>query len=234
MVKRVQREISEMIKLIGRPDVLSLQSFQNPFVQAQAEEYILYTNTNPSPILSKGMGPVPVGRYVDVRYSSITRVCLPSDRAREANVSQECFDIRFISWNQSIGRRTRSAIAGTESMVFFQGAWYDLEVRGPRGMGAYIQLEVTALGGTTIRRKNSCSGNLTVGTLDYSNNPPYSQIIKSDCVSIFASAPRRARRGATSIHRYGFHEYFVPEIRNGTTYLIYRRSSSWTGADFVD
>ncbi|MCY4224641.1 MAG: hypothetical protein OXF06_07370 [Bacteroidetes bacterium] len=229
----VHREISQMIKLIGRPDVLSLQSFKNPFVQAQAAEFISYAKTKSSPILGKGMGPVPVGRYVDVEYSDITRICLPSDRAREANVSQECFDMRFAFWNQSIGRRTRSAIAGTESMVFFQGSWRDLEDEGPRGMGAYLQLEVNASGGHSIRR-STCSGTLTVGALDYSNNPPYSQIINSDCKSVFASAPRKARRGALSTHRYGFHEYFVPENRNGTTYLIYRPSSSWNGAVIVN
>ena len=231
--QEMEREVLDFIKLMGRPEDMSSISFKNPFIQAQADEFVLAAKSASSSQRNKSFGDLPTGRYLDTKESGIHTVCLPSERASEANLSQRCYSIKFIYWNQSTHTKRRRALGGTEVMVLFQGAWYDLERQGPSGLGSRIMLEVSASGGHSTRMA-TCTGRLRVGNLDYSKNPPYSQFLTTDCESIMVVANRRSRRGTTSAHRVGFIDHFIPRVVNGRTYLIYSPSSSWVDAQIVN
>ena len=204
------------------PELLSAQSFLNPFVQSQADDFVLVAKSFVPSQNSESFGPVPTGRYVDVSYTKITTVCLPS-RHVVANVSRRCYSVRFINWNQSTGRSRRRAVAGTESWVYFENKWHDLDYKGPPGLETRLRLEIDVKGGSSGSSEDDCNGQLRVGTLDYSKNPPYSQFLEYErCTSVTATTYRRARRGATSKHYHGFTKYFYPDFINGKNYLFYR------------
>ncbi len=120
--QEVERELSKFYSMIGTPELLLTQSFKNPFIQSQVHEFVLAAKSFMPSQNSESFGPVPTGRYVDVeRLRTTYTVCLPSNQASAANLSQRCYTVRFINWNQSTGRGSRRrAIAGTESEVFFQ------------------------------------------------------------------------------------------------------------------
>ena len=227
--QEVERELSEFFSLIGRPDVLSTQSFKNPFIQSQTNEFINAAKSASSFQHDENSGIVYSNRYMNTHVTGTSTVCLPSSRAREAGLSQWCYSVKFRYWNQSTHTKRRRALAGIEPMVSIQGRWVDLADEGPPGLGARLRLRVQAEGGHS-RRTAECYGSLSVGTLDYSNNPPYSYISERSCNNISVVANRKPRRGAVSWHRYGFHEYFAPvTLIDGETYLMYSNSGSWEG-----
>ena len=221
--QEVERELSKFYSLIGMPELLSTQSFLNPFVQSQADEFVLAAKSFTPSQNSESLGPVPTGRYVDVSHTENRRVCLPSEHVG-TNVSKRCYTVRFINWNQSTGRRSRRrAVAGTESWVYFENTWYDLDYKAPPGLETRLRLELEVKGEGTWSSEDDCNGQLRVGTLDYSKNPPYSQLFEHErCTSVTASAYRSPGKGATSEHGYGFTDHFFPYVIDGKTYLIYR------------
>ena len=228
--QEVERELSKFYSLIGMPELLSTQSFLNPFVQSQADEFVLAAKSFTPSQNSESLGPVPTGRYVDVSQTGNKTVCLPSEHVL-TDVSRRCYSVRFINWNQSIGRSRRRAVAGTESKVYFENTWYDLDYKAPPGLETRLRLKIEVRGGTSWRSRDYCNGQLKVGTLDYSKNPPYSQFFEYErCTSVTATTYRRARTGATSTHYYGFKEYFYPEFVYEKFYLFYR-SFDW--GDFL-
>ena len=224
--QEVERELSKFYSLIGMPELLSTQSFLNPFVQSQADEFVLAAKSFTPSQNSESLGPVPTGRYVDVYRTRNTTVCLPSKHV-VANVSRRCYSVGFFNWNQSTGSRSRRrAVAGTESRVYFQNDWYDLDYKAPPGLETRLRLELEVKGGSWSS-KDDCNGQLKMGTLDYSKNPPYSQFLEYErCTSVTATTYRRARRGATSTHHHGFKEYFYLEFVYEKFYLFYR-SVDW-------
>lgn len=232
----VERELSEFVSLIGRPDVLSTKSFKNPFIQSQATEYI-NTAYESDPLLQHGKasGISLNYKHMDTTSSEISTVCLPSDRAEEADLSQWCYSVKFRYWNQSTHTKKRRARAGTEPMVSLDGVWVRLVDEGPPGLGSRLRLRVSAKGGHSTKTA-TCHGTLSVGSLDYSKNPPYSSILVTNCNSITVVANRKKRRGAESWHRHGFHEYYDPvTVVNGETqktYLMYSPSKFWDGKEF--
>ncbi len=222
--REVERELSKFYSLIGMPELLSTQSFKNPFIQSQADEFVLAAKSFTPSQNSESFGPVPTGRHVNVSYTKITTVCLPSEHAG-TDVSRRCYSVRFINWNQSIGRGRsgRRAFAGTESQVYFENKWRDLDYQGPPGLETRLRLDVEVKGGGSWSSKDECDGQLRVGILDYSKNPPYSQLFEHErCTSVTANAYRSPGKGATSYHDYGFTDHFFPYVINGKTYLIYR------------
>ncbi len=89
-------------------------------------------------------------------------ICLPSDYASQVNLSQRCYEVRSKNWNQSVGKRrsSRRAIAGTETEVFFNNQWEDLDYGGPPGLAARLKLGVTAWGGGSWSTTDTCEGSL--------------------------------------------------------------------------
>lgn len=227
--QEVQRELSRFYSLIEAPEELSQQSFKNPFIQSQADDLITAAKSS-SQDQHKSL--TVANNYRDTHFTGeVGTVCLPSVQASEANVSQYCYGVGFQYWNQSTSTKRRRAIGGTDTRVSFQGVWYDSASQWPPGFGARIRLEVSARGGHS-ERTATCIGDLAVGSIDYSNNPPYSQtLVQNSCSSISVVANRKPRRGAKSSHRYGFHDYFTPqESADGTIYLVYSYSGNWSGS----
>ncbi len=222
--QEVERELSKFYSLIGMPELLSAQSFLNPFVQSQADEFVLAAKSFVPSQNSESLGPVPIGRYVDVIRTRNTTVCLPS-RHVVANVSRRCYSVGFFNWNQSTGSRSRRrAVAGTESWVYFENDWYDLDYKSPPGLDTRLHMTLSVNGGSSSwGSADTCSGHLKVGSLDYSKNPPYSQFLEDKrCTSITATTYRRRGRGASSTHSQAFREYFTPVTIDGKVYLIHR------------
>ncbi len=227
--QEVERELSKFFSLIGRPEILFKQSFKNPFIQSQVDDFANTAKSSFSFQHGKSSEIMSNSSYMNTHETGTSTVCLPSSRAREANLSQWCYTVKFRYWNQSTHTRRRRALAGIEPMVLYQGRWVDLADEGPPGLGSRLRLRVSAQGGHS-KRTETCYGSLSVGTLDYSNNPPYSYLSERNCNSIMVVANRKPRRGAVSWHRYGFHEYFATvTVISGKTYLMYSNSASWEG-----
>lgn len=231
--QEVEREYSRFYSHIGRPeDMFNKNSFKNPFIQSQADEFVSAAKFASPSQEGENFKIMSRGKYRDSDETAPKTVCLPSSRAREANLSQWCYSVKFLYWNESTHTRRRRALAGIETMVLFQDEWYDLAQKGPPGLGERLRLKVSARGGHS-ERTDTCIASLLPGTLDYSNNPPYSGFIGTGCNSVNVVANRKPRRGAASTHTIGFHEYFTPETRNGTVYLMYSYSGSWNGGTYT-
>jgi len=215
----VVNELSTFHRYFEEPDFLDPLSFHNPHIKLDVE------NLKNEDLLKV---PPESARYVTREDLTGYTVCLPTSRSDEAGIPAQCFNVKFVLWNQSTSTKKRRAHAGIETFVELPGGRWVSSDRGPLGFGTRIRLSVTAQGGHS-ERTASCYGHLQVGDLNLSVNPPYTFMRSSQsCHSIAVMANRKPGRGATSENSIGFEDYFSPVVLdNGRKYLVYSHRGNW-------
>jgi len=220
----VEKELATYHRYYDEPELLDPLSFHNPQIKFDVEN------------LKNGdlfKAPPSTAKYVTREELTGYSVCLPTPRSGEAGIPTQCYQVKFLLWNQSTTTKKRRAHAGIDTFIKIPGGSWESSDRGPLGFGTRIRLSVTAIGGHS-ERTASCYGDLQVGDLNLSVNPPYTFIRSGQsCSSITVMANRKAGRGARSENSVGFEDYFTPVVlSNGRKYLVYSNRGWWEESNY--